>query len=168
MEKVIIVIVLGVIGGLVANKIGLPGGVVVGSMLFSGLAMIFLPGSFVVPTKVNIITQLLLGISLGLTFDASLLKVAGKIFPLAIISTLILLSVAVLMAYIAHKLGLMDFGTALFGFSPGGMTGMSILAQDEGHTGSVVAFLHTVRIFTLFIAVPLLARFAMTFFQNKH
>lgn len=56
----------------------------------------------------------------------------GKALPLAIFSTIVLLTVAVGMAFLTSRLGLVDFGTALFGFSPGGMPGMSILAQTEG------------------------------------
>ncbi len=62
------------------------------------------------------------------------------------------------MAFLATRLGLIDFGPALFGFSPGGMSGMTILAKMEGHNTSLVAFLHLVRIFTLFLVVPLLVR----------
>jgi len=158
MEKFIIVVVIGIIGGLAAEKVSLPGGIVVGSMLASGMGMIFIPGSFTMHSSANTVIQLILGISLGATFDSSLLKTAPKILPLAAVSTIVLLSVALLMAYISYKAGIIDFATALFGFSPGGMTGMSILAQSEGHQASVVAFIHVTRIFTLFITVPILAR----------
>jgi membrane AbrB-like protein len=158
MEKLIIVILAGIAGGFGAEKVSLPGGMLVGSMLTSGIAMIALPGSFTLHSSANTFIQLVLGISLGLTFDSTLIKVAPKVLPLAIVSTVILLSVAFLMAYISYKIGVIDFATALFGFSPGGMTGMSILAQSEGHTASIVAFIHTTRIFTLFLMVPILSR----------
>ena len=89
--------------------------------------------------------------------------IAVKAFPLALGSTLVLLMVTVVMAFITSRLGLVDFGTALFGFSPGGMTGMAILANVEGHKGSVVAFFHLVRILTLFMVVPLLVRLYIVF-----
>jgi len=38
------------------------------------------------------------------------------------------------------------------------MSGMSILAQTEGFKTQIVAFLHTIRIFFLFLIVPILAR----------
>jgi hypothetical protein len=89
-----------------------------------------------------------------------------KIMPMAILSTIVLLTVAVCMAFIANKIGLVDFGTALFGFSPGGMTGMAILAQSENHNGSFVAFFHLVRIFTLFLVIPVLVKVVM-YLQHK-
>ncbi len=62
--------------------------------------------------------------------------------------------VAVGIAFLASRLDLVDFGTALFGFSPGGMSGMAILAQAEGQKTSIVAFFHLVRIFLAFQQNP--------------
>lgn len=158
MEKYLILIVAGSLGGWAAERSGMPGGAIVGSMLASALAALSLSHAIVLPPAASMTIQIVLGISLGMTFDRSLLEVAGKALPLAILSTLVLLTAAVLMATIAHKLGLVDFATALFGFSPGGMSGMSILAQSEGHKTPIVALFHLVRIFTLFIVVPQLGR----------
>lgn len=162
MDKVFFLIGAGILGGWLADKFGMPGGAIVGSMLCSGLVAICFQAAITLPASAGMTIQIILGISLGLTFDRSFLQVAIKILPLAVISTLVLLSVAIGMAFVAHRLGLVDFATALFGFSPGGMSGMSVLAQTEGHQTPVVAFLHVVRIFTLFIVVPYLGRLYLT------
>lgn len=158
MEKYFLLIMSGILGGWAAERVGLPGGAIVGSMIGSALVALSLNGPISLPLSVRTGIQITLGISLGMTFDKSLLEIAGKALPLAIISTFVLLIAAILMATLAHKLGLVDFATALFGFSPGGMSGMSILAQSEGHKTPVVALFHLVRIFTLFIVVPQLGR----------
>lgn len=162
MDKLILLIVAGMLGGWLFEKAGLPGGAIVGSMLATGfLAVTFESGVHLSP-NVGMIIQIVLGISIGLTFDRSFFPLLLKILPLAIFSTLILLSVSVLMAICAHKIGIVDFATALFGFSPGGMSGMSVLAQAEGYQTAIVAFLHVVRIMTLFIVVPWLGRFFLS------
>ncbi len=46
------------------------------------------------------------------------------------------------------------------------MSGMSVLAQAEGYQTPIVAFLHVVRIFTLFIVVPYLGRFSLRFSER--
>ncbi|WP_035237505.1 AbrB family transcriptional regulator [Desulfobacter vibrioformis] len=166
MERYLLVVVAGTVGGLLAQRCHIPGGAVVGAMLFSGITVLFLPKGIVLPSSVGTGIQIILGITLGVTVDRSLLTLGVKIFPLAILSTIILLAVAVCMAFLASKLGLVDFGTALFGFSPGGMTGMAILAQSENHNGSFVAFFHLVRIFTLFLVIPLLVKVVM-YLQHK-
>lgn len=162
MDKLLLLVVAGILGGWFFEKAGLPGGAIVGSMLGTGLLAVVFEQGVVLPHSAGVLIQMLLGISLGLTFDRSFFAVALKILPLAIVSTLILLSVAVLMAFLAHKAGIVDFATALFGFSPGGMSGMSVLAQAEGYQTPVVAFLHVVRIFTLFVVVPYLGRFFLS------
>ncbi len=159
MEKYFVLIVYGVLGGLFAERSGLPGGALVGAMIASGLSALSFSGELALPPSVGVGIQILLGISVGMTFDKSIITIANKLLPLAIVSTIILLLVAFCMAFIAHRLGYIDFATALFGFSPGGMGGMSILAQSEGHKVSVVALFHLIRIFTLYLVVPPLARF---------
>lgn len=158
MERYLLVIVAGICGGIIAQRCNVPGGAVVGAMLFAGITTLLVPGGLTLPQPVGTAMQIMLGIFLGMTFDRSFLALSAKALPLAIFSTIILLIVAVSMAYLASRLGLVDFGTALFGFSPGGMGGMAILAQAEGHKAPVVAFFHLVRIFTLFLTVPILVR----------
>lgn len=158
MERVVMILLTGVAGGLLAKKFGFPGGPVVGSMLGAGCMAILYPGRFVMPDHVSTAVQIMLGLSLGMTFDRSSVSLLSKALPLAVLSTLVLLSCALLMAWLAQHSGTIDFATALFGFSPGGMSGMSLLAQAEGLQTDIVALLHTVRIFTLFLLVPLLSR----------
>lgn len=166
MEKYLLLIGAGIVGGLLAQRCHIPGGAVVGSMLFSGIMALLLPKGISLPGNIATGIQIILGISLGMTFDRSFLSLGVKALPLAILSTIVLLTVAVCMAFLASKLGLVDFGTALFGFSPGGMTGMSILAHTEGQNGAIVAFFHLVRIFTLFLTVPLFVRLFL-YLQQK-
>jgi membrane AbrB-like protein len=166
LEKYFLLILAGTGGGLIAERCNVPGGAVVGAMLCSGVMALLLPNGISLPPKVATGVQILLGISLGLTFDRSFLAIGAKALPLAILSTVVLLLVAIGMAYLASRLGLVDFGTALFGFSPGGMTGMAILAQAEGQKGAIVAFFHLVRIFILFLTVPLLVRIFLYLHQK--
>jgi membrane AbrB-like protein len=160
MGRVSVIVAVGIIFGILAKRYNLPGGAVVGSMLGSGLAAMILPGSFIVPDKLSTAIQVMLGVSLGMTFDRSFLPTLVKVLPVAMVSTVVLLAVSMLLAVVADRFGLIDFSTALFGFSPGGMSGMSLLAQSEGYHTATVAFIHTIRIFTLFLLVPLLGRIA--------
>lgn len=165
MERYLLVIITGIAGAFVAIRFSIPGGAVVGSMLGAGFTALLLPEGVNLSPQVATGLQIILGISLGMTFDRTFLTLGTKVLPLAVISTLILLTVAVCMAFLASRLGVIDFGTALFGFSPGGMTGMAILSKTEGYHPAVVALLHMVRIFTLFLTVPLMVRLFMYFKQ---
>ncbi len=158
MERIVIIIIAGVVGGLIAQRMHFPGGAIVGSMLASGIAAVVVPGHFVIPGQVSTVIQIMLGISLGMTFERSSLALIPKIIPLAMVSTFVLVILTLFMAYCAQKIGVLDSATALFGLSPGGMSGMALMAQSEGFRTDIVAMLHTFRIFTLFLVVPLLGR----------
>ncbi|MBM9518876.1 AbrB family transcriptional regulator [Desulforhopalus vacuolatus] len=160
MERYFFIIIAGVIGGMLANRFHIPGGAVVGAMLCSGMTSLLFSGVGISP-RVGLAVQIMLGVFLGMTFDRSFFTVAAKALPLAILSTLCLLGISITMAWLASRLGIIDFSTALFGFSPGGMSGMAVLAQTEGHNAALVAFLHMFRVFTLFLVVPLLAKIFM-------
>jgi len=164
MERILLVILAGSGGGLLAQRMHFPGGAIVGAMLGSGLAAIIIPGRFVIPSHISTLIQITLGITLGMSFDRSSLELIPKIIPLAMVSTFVLVILTIFMAYVAQRLGIVDSATALFGLSPGGMSGMSLMAQSEGYRTDIVAMLHTFRIFTLFLVVPLLSRIVGKFF----
>ena len=159
MEKYLSLIIVGYAGGWLFDHFEAPGGAIVGAMLASGMTALCFSTAVELPPNARMTVQIVLGISLGMTFDRSFLEIIGRALPIAVASTLVLLGVSLMMAVVADKLGLVDFATALFGFSPGGMSGMSILAQSEGHQTAVVALFHLVRIFTLFVVVPPLGRY---------
>jgi uncharacterized protein len=162
-EKYFLVIIAGILGAMISERFNIPGGAVIGAMLGSGAVTLAFPGGVYLSPRVATGAQIILGILLGMTFDRTFLVMGPKVLPIAVGSTLILLLVSVCMAYLASRIGLVDFGTALFGFSPGGMSGMAILAKTEGHNPPLVAFLHMVRVFTLFLVVPLLVRVYLHF-----
>ena len=118
MDRFVILILAGICGGWMFERLHVPGGAIVGSMLATGLTALTFRYAVQLPAPAGMVIQIMLGISLGLTFDRSFLPIALKILPLAVVSTLILLCVAVVMAICAHKLGIVDFATAVFGFSP--------------------------------------------------
>lgn len=165
MERILLVILVGTGGGILAQRMHFPGGAIVGAMLGSAVAAVAIPGKFVIPDNISTLIQIVLGITLGMSFDRSSLELIPKIIPLATVSTFILLVITILMAYMAHRFGIIDSATALFGLSPGGMSGMSLMAQNEGYRTDVVAMLHTFRIFTLFLVVPLLGRIVSKLFE---
>lgn len=159
MSRMTLIILTGIACGLLAKKFQFPGGAIVGSMLGAATVGLLTPGVAVIPSGIATGVELILGISLGMSFDRSFLALIGRLMPAAILSTVGLLITSIIMAWIAKRFGILDFATALFGFAPGGMAGMSLLAQSEGYQTSIVAFFHTVRLFVLFVIVPVLVRF---------
>ncbi len=130
MERLVLIIIAGATCGIMAEKINFPGGAIVGSMLGAAAAGILIPGHFVIPGHISTLIQIMLGVTLGLSFERSTLSLMPRIVPLALVSTAALLLVSILLAWLAQRFGIVSFATALFGLAPGGMSGMGLMAQS--------------------------------------
>ncbi len=132
----------GLLLGLFFQRLGLPGGAVVGAMLGTGLHQLLLPPA-PTPRGLDLLVQLLAGVLVGLSFRRELLS--PRLLPYAVLAALAFLLLAVALAL-------------LFALAPGGITGMGPLSQAEGGSAALVGVFHTLRVFLLFLLVPLLAR----------
>jgi membrane AbrB-like protein len=136
--------------GLLFHLLGLPGGGVVGAMLGAGLYQLLAPEPAPLPKGLDLLVQVLAGILIGLGFRKDLL-------PLAALSALVFLGTALALGLPVSRLSRLTglpLKTLLFALAPGGITGMGPLSQAEGGNPALV----TVRVFLLFLLVPLLAR----------
>ena len=160
MNTIIWTTIWGTIGGLLAWKIGFPGGAAVGAMLGSGIYnLIATQIHFDMPVPIEIGAQIAVGVVVGSTFSHELLESGISVFMWGLIVAFTYLLVGFILAWIASRLGYLTFGTALFSFSPGGFTGMSIIAGAEGADPAKVSLIHFTRVVLLFIIVPLMVRF---------
>ena len=149
----------GALGGLLAWKIGFPGGAAVGAMLGSGFYNLIATSiRFDMPVPLEVAAQIAVGVVVGSTFSRELLQTGVSVFMWGLIGATIYLIVGLILAWVASRLGYLSFNTALFSFSPGGFTGMSILAGTEGADPAKVSLIHFTRVVLLFIVVPLMAR----------
>ncbi|MEZ0348128.1 MAG: AbrB family transcriptional regulator [Thermus sp.] len=147
---------LGLFLGLLFHRLGLPGGAVVGAMLGVGLHQVLSPIPAPTPRGLDLTAQLLAGIAVGLAFRRDLLQ--GALLPWAALAALGFLALALLFAVTFARFLPLSPKALLFALSPGGITGMGPLSQAEGGNPGLVGLFHTVRVFLLFVLVPLLAR----------
>jgi len=121
----------------------------------SGLA----PKPAPLPKGLDLLVQVLAGILIGLGFRKDLLR--ADLLPLAALSALVFLGTALALGLPVSRLSRLTglpLKTLLFALAPGGITGMGPLSQAEGGNPALVGVFHTVRVFLLFLLVPLLAR----------
>jgi membrane AbrB-like protein len=121
----------------------------------SGLA----PEPAPLPKGLDLLVQVLAGILIGLGFRKDLLR--PDLLPLAALSALVFLGTALALGLPVSRLSRLTglpLKTLLFALAPGGITGMGPLSQAEGGNPALVGVFHTVRVFLLFLLVPLLAR----------
>lgn len=149
-------LLLGLLLGLAFHRLGLPGGAVVGAMLGAGLSHALSPTPSPAPAGLDLLAQLLAGVVVGLAFRRDLLQ--GWLLPWAALAALGFLALALLLAFAYARLLGLSPHALFFALSPGGITGMGPLSRVEGGDAGLVGLFHTVRVFLVFLLVPLLAR----------
>jgi len=158
----------GTIGGLVAWKLKIPGGAAIGAMAACGIYSFIKSSSgiaFVTPAWFSIAAQIAVGIVIGFTVNKSVLDGGGTVIGLALLGAVTYMLVAGLLTWLTVQMGWLDFTTAIFGFSPGGFTNMSIIAEAEGAKAVNVSLIHFTRVFLLFLFVPIVARLLKRLFS---
>ncbi|HFB39313.1 MAG TPA: hypothetical protein ENJ76_02725 [Oceanithermus sp.] len=152
-------LLVAVAAGLLAHHLRVPGGAVVGAMVggalynFSGAPRAELPG------WAGVSIQLLVGAMIGFSARRELLPVLLRVLPVALLGVATFLLVGALLSFLVVRLGWLDAVSALFGFVPGGISVMSVVAEGEGGKGAVVAAMHFVRVVTILLVAPWLARY---------
>ena len=152
----------GIACGLLARHFNVPGGAFIGSMFGCAAYSAFITGGVVVPSNLRLVIQIAAGIMIGTTARRDLFQGDLYVFVWAIIGAASFLALGFLLAYIAVRLGHLDKATAVFGFSPGGLTGMAVVSQEEGADAAKVVVMHFSRVFLIFFTVPFLVRWLLT------
>ena len=158
MTTILLATFWGTLCGLLAYRVGFPGGAAVGALFGSGVYNLLLTRAVPLPPALEIGAQIAVGVAVGFSFNRELLSQAGPILLWSLLGAATFLVVGLGLAVLFARFGPVDFSTALFSFSPGGFTGMSILAGAEGANAAVVALVHFMRVVLLFVVVPFLVR----------
>jgi membrane AbrB-like protein len=150
------------VGGIALTLIGVPAGLVIGSLL--GVVAAALAGRpLMVPETLTRVISVLVGISLGAAVSPDTLKGLAT-FPLSIamlaVSTLCL--IATTSAYLRFVHG-WDRQSALLGASPGALAQVMVLSAEYKADMRAIAIVQTMRVVALTIGIPAgLALFGFT------
>ena len=147
---------LGLVGGALGAKLKIPAGALIGAMLTIILFKMTMKMHWEIPKGFTFALQVFLGIMVGATFQPELLHVMKKIALPVIISCVVLVGVGILMAAVFAKLGLLDFGTAYLGTSPGAMSALIVMALDSGAQPMLVVCFHFFRVVFVILTAPLI------------
>lgn len=80
-----------------------------------------------------------------------------KYLPAAIAYSLLLLVFTLGLAWFFARFCNMDFLTSLFATTPGGLTGIAVVAVDIGANPAISVLFNICRIVTVLVVVPILA-----------
>ena len=145
-------------GSLVGFMLGFPAGAMVGGLILGLIAKGIM--HLGVEPKIDIlsfVSQLLVAYVLVRGSDFSSLIDLPRYLPAAIGYSISLLIFTMGLAWFFSKICKMDFLTSLFATTPGGLTGIAVVAVDIGANPTITVLFNICRIVTVLIVVPILA-----------
>ncbi|MEA4873555.1 MAG: AbrB family transcriptional regulator [Synergistaceae bacterium] len=152
-------ILFAVLGGsAIGHKSGFPAGSMVGGLL-AGLVVKAVMNMGLDPRIdwLSYISQALVAYVLVRGSDFSSIAEIPRYLPAAVAYSFSLLIFTLGLAWIFSKMCKMDFLTSLFATTPGGLTGIAIVAVDIGADPTISVLFNICRIVTVLIVVPIIA-----------
>ena len=150
-------------GGLLANRLNIPGSVIIGAMLGVIALKLALAMPLVLPKQWNLFIQIIVGATVGSRFSPDMLHQL-KHYALPILtSALLLIIVGGVMAIIFTKFWGIDPGTAFISTSPGAMTAMTGMAGGLNVDIFLVLTFHITRVILVLLLAPIMMRIARIF-----
>lgn len=155
-----IVILAVVVGSFLGYKSGMSGGALVfgliGGLSIKGIMKLGLD------PKIDLLTwssQCLVAYVLVRGSDFAALTDIPKYLPAAISYSVLLFVFTLGMAWLYAHFCNMDFLTSLFATSPGGLTGIAVVALEMGANATISVLFNLCRILVILVLVPLIANF---------
>jgi membrane AbrB-like protein len=154
--SLVLIIVVGSLAGFLANRIGVPAGFLIGTMLanaglhLGGIAAGGLPDWLAVPGFV------LLGTMVGLRFQAISVALLKKLLSASLLGFAVLLVVSTTGAALATYITGIPLLITLLAFAPGGLEVMTILAFALGLNPAFVATHQLARYLGLSLTLPII------------
>jgi len=145
-------------GGVVFSMLGVPAGGVIGSMLV--IAVLRLSGlSFSsVPRTLLNVSYIVLGISVGISFDAGTIVRLNASLGIFALATLLTLLSGLALGLVISRVMRIDYRTAMLACSPGGLSLMAVVAEETGAQSVLVGLFHLVRIVWVILSMPVFIR----------
>lgn len=149
----LLTLAVGLAGGLVARRLRLPGGVIMGSLIAVAALHIAVETLFPLPGAVRTAAQIMIGGVIGTTLRRSPLRAIGSIALPVAVSIAILVGSSVALAVAFNAVSGLPLVTALFATAPGGASDMAAAALKLDADVALIAAIHVVRQIAVFVIV---------------
>ena len=152
------------IGGTIAAKLKVPGGMLVGSLIGAASVNLLTGQAYIVP-ETRVVAQVITGafIGCGLTRE-DLRRLPGVFKPYVLLLSGFLTLNLLIGTFIYHVTDL-DVLTSLFCAVPGGISDTPLIAMDMGANGSMVAVMQLVRLLFGMLCIPAIVGLADRFME---
>lgn len=158
MGYIALTLLIAAVGGIVALKLRIPAGALIGSMVV--VAVVQGSGAHLgtLPSWTRTAVQILLGAVIGLSITPQVVQDLKQIALPAALLVITLLTTGLITGWVISKISSLDIVTALFSSAPGGMTDLVLLSSVLGADAPKVAALHLIRVVSVLIVMPPLLR----------
>ncbi|MBR4827796.1 MAG: AbrB family transcriptional regulator [Oscillospiraceae bacterium] len=164
-KKLITVFAVCTVAGLIFRRLGITSGAMLGSMLAGAVFTVF-EGKNRFPSQLRTFMSILSGAYMGCRFSrADLANIHVLIVPILIMLAGILVFILVNGALLSRFTDV-DYPTALFASTPGGITEMALLSEEMGVDSFKVSILHTCRLFFVVAFFPTMNKLLCSIFDK--
>lgn len=143
----------------VFDRLGLPGGAVLGAMVGVAASKIIGVQVFEAPGIVRFLAFATVGWLLGQSFGAETVATLRKAAGPVLLVVLTLGAVTAVLAITMVVLFRLDALTGLLAASPGGLVHIGSITADSGARVDIVILVHLARLAAVVITLPIVARF---------
>jgi len=153
--------ILAALSAWVGYRARLPAGALLGPLVFGVLASGLNLLHPVWPPGVIQGAYILVGLYIGLLFDRASLRQAGRLIPVMVANTLVLMAVCAATGKVLAVLTGTDYLTGYLATTPGGMDSIAVVALGSGADVSFLVAVQMVRLLATVITGPLFARWLL-------
>jgi hypothetical protein len=158
-RALLITLILGAIGGIVAHWLHLPLGYLLGSLVMTGGLAVSGARPFgrqiVLPPRLRQCFVPVIGVAIGGAFTPEVAGQATGWWP-SLLALCVFVPLAHTVGYAIYRLGGLDRQTALFGAVPGGLMESVQLGEEAGADVALLTVLQFLRLIGTIVAVPLI------------
>lgn len=152
-------LLLALAGACLARVIHIPSGRVLFPMLIAAICQVNGLVQIDVPEWLLALSFGMIGLSVGLKFNAAILRQAIKALPMIFLTILLMILFCLGQAVLLHLVMDYDFLSCFLATSPGGIESSVIIALDTHSNLSLVVPLQILRLFSVLLFGPLIIRF---------
>lgn len=144
--QTLLFLILAYIGSQIGLLLRLPAGALLGALIAVALVNSTLYEFTHVVTELNVFAKIMLGITLGLLFDQSVLSLPKRYLFWFIMLGIGNVLIAVSLGQILSSLGLFSEVTGMIATAPGGFAEMLALSEATGSQAYVIVTFHLLRV----------------------
>lgn len=142
--------------GLLAQRLGMPGGLIFGAMIGAAAVTLWRGGGVRIPAFMESAAFIVIGAAIGVLVTRNSLAAMRSVMVPAVLSALLIILAGVAIAYLLRVMGIAPPDDVL-ATSPGALSAISALAIERGVGPVEVSLFHLVRVILVILSLPALS-----------